>query len=262
MKRKGKNSEETHSENWIAKIKRNGTKGKLEAERKREKEARSKREFGVNERWRAPPVSESGAHAWKEDEGDGRVVRDLYARGERKRQLQLRAAATRPPPLDSLRIRFYRSLLLSLFISSLPPPLPPPSPVVSFPPASSTLWRSSPRRTSATRLHPSLFTAAVTRTHTHTRTQGRARPRGPPDSSPAPRQTPNGPTATVDTLPNFSEGRRRRRLPAESQDSNRFHDTRVITLPKRGRGGEYFSVLSKNGEKFVDSIVKRVVSSI
>lgn len=96
------------------------------------------------------------------------------------------------------------SFFLYLFPPSLPPPLPPPSPVVSFPPASSTLRRSSPRRTSATRLHPSLFTAAVTRTHTHTRTQGRARPRGPPDSSPAPRQTPNGPTATVDTLPNFS----------------------------------------------------------
>lgn len=35
----------------------------------------------------------------------------------------------------------------------------------------------------------------------------------------------------------------------------------MITLPKKGRG-EYFSDLSKNGEKFVDSIVKRVVSSI
>lgn len=51
------------------------------------------------------------------------------------------------------------------------------------------------------------------------------------------------------------------RLPAESRDSNRFHDTRVITLP-RGEGEEYFSDLSKNGEKFVDSIVKRAVSSI
>lgn len=167
-------------------------------------------------------------------------MRGLYARGERKRQLQLRTAATRPPPLDSLRIRFYRSLLLSLFISSLPPT--PSFARLSFPPASSAQRSSSPRRTSATRLRPSLFTAAVTRTHTHTRTQGRARPRGPPDSSPAPRQTPNGPTATVDTLPNFSTewmGRRKgggRRLPAESRDSNRFHDTRVITLPK-----EYFS---------------------
>lgn len=98
---------------------------------------------------------------------------------------------------------------LSFFLYLFPPSLPPSSSSssfarLSFPPAASTQRRSSPRRTSATRLRPSLFTAAVTRTHTHTRTQGRARPRGPPDSSPAPRQTPNGPTATVDTLPNFS----------------------------------------------------------
>lgn len=230
-----------------------------------EKERERKRQegVGVNERWRAPPVSESGAHAWKEDEGDGRVVRDLYARGEWKRQLQLRTAATRPPPLDSLRIRFYRSLLLSLFISSLPPSS---SSFVrlSFPPAASTQRRSSPRRTSATRLRPSLFTAAVTRTHTHTRTQGRARPRGPPDSSPAPRQTPNGPTATVDTLPNFSvhgvdgeeEGRGEAtgRIPRFESISRYSRDN----VPEGG--GE--NTFPKNGEKFVDSIVKRVVSSI
>lgn len=97
---------------------------------------------------------------------------------------------------------------LSFFLYLFPPSLPPSSSSarLSFLPASSTLRRFFPRRTSATRLRPSLFTAAVTRTHTHTRTQGRARPRGPPDSSPAPRQTPNGPTATVDTLPNFVHG--------------------------------------------------------
>lgn len=50
------------------------------------------------------------------------------------------------------------------------------------------------------------------------------------------------------------------RLPAESRDSNRFHDTRVITFPREGEGGE--NTFPKNGEKFVDSIVKRVVSSI
>ena len=39
-------------------------RGKLDIDRERERErGREKREFGVNERWRAPPVSESGAHA-------------------------------------------------------------------------------------------------------------------------------------------------------------------------------------------------------
>lgn len=52
-------------------------------------------------------------------------------------------------------------------------------------------------------------------THAHMLGPGPARPTGPPDSSPAPWQSPNGPTATVDTLPNFF-GQRSTKIEIES----------------------------------------------
>lgn len=160
--------------------------------------------------------------------------------GRRKRQLQLGRTATRPPPTrlgSSLRIPFYRFASTTLVSVPWAPP-PPVFPLVytrgPFSPSTSlSFFRSLPlslthsvarteifvvlRPPSA--LSPSLLDGAhcrcppsctVTRTYAYTHAHALipkrrvVRQRGPPDSSPAAWQTPNGPTATVDTLPNFS----------------------------------------------------------
>lgn len=122
--------------------------------------------------------------------------------------------------LGSLRTPFYRfasTALVPVPWSSSPLPLPflpsctlllslspsvarvqiLPSFFVSYPSCS----LSSSRRQAG---HPAAILLHV-RWHacTHAHRSGVVRQRGPPDSSPAAWQTPNVPTATVDTLPNF-----------------------------------------------------------
>ena len=127
-------------------------------------------------------------------------------------------AATRPPPrppwLSSytiLQVRFHGARSCSTF----PGPCPGLSPSFVYP-LPFSLCRVYPNITSLLPILLSFFLVSTSqvpctillhvRWHacTHAHRTGVVRQRGPPDSSPAALQTPNVPTATVDTLPNFS----------------------------------------------------------